>query len=366
MNKDRLYATILLSVAIIGIILSFFSLGKYQPNSNNSNEGNSVVKSLSSTGDKILSLELSGVIMDGQIQSILGGETSQSVKVRDQLLKAAKDNSIKGVLIRVNSPGGAVGISQEIYQAARKVREKKPVITSMGDVAASGGYYVASASDLIFANSGTLTGSIGVISHFTNFEGIMGKVGVKDMTIKSGRYKDIGSSSRAMTGEEQEILQALVDDTYEQFIKDVYEGRRTKDGSYGDFRKKLTRDDIKYLAEGMIYTGKQAKEVGLVDRLGTYNDALDELQRMVKKRSKGKIKQNLSVIESIGVSKSLKDIFGLSSTAETGISVESLMQLLLSNIKGGNLSLPQSKMDNKSMNFAPPVMLIAPEFMNSY
>ncbi|MDX1919469.1 MAG: ATP-dependent Clp protease proteolytic subunit, partial [Candidatus Caenarcaniphilales bacterium] len=130
MNKDRLYATILLSVAIVGIILSFFSIGKNKSDSS-SGAGGAMVKSLSTTGDKILSLELSGVLMDGQMQSILGEETSQSIKVRDQLVKAEKDNTIKGVIIRINSPGGAVGISQEIYEAVKKVREKKPVVASM-------------------------------------------------------------------------------------------------------------------------------------------------------------------------------------------------------------------------------------------
>ncbi|MDX1919712.1 MAG: signal peptide peptidase SppA, partial [Candidatus Caenarcaniphilales bacterium] len=242
---------------------------------------------------------------------------------------------------------------------------------SMGDVAASGGYYVASATDIIFANSGTLTGSIGVISHFSNFEGLMGKVGVKDMTIKSGRYKDIGSSSRTMTPEEQEILQALVDDTYDQFIKDVYEGRRTKDATYGEFRKSLTRDDIRELAEGMIYTGKQAKEVGLVDRIGSYYDALEELQRMVKKRSKGKIKQNLPVSESVG-SKSLKDIIGFSTSngaanfSVANFSVESIAKLIFTSIKGEDHPLLQSKTNIKTYNFMPPIMLLAPEFMNSF
>jgi protease IV len=340
--KDKVLAVLLLLLSICGIILSFLPSNL----KNKSDDGG--IKSFTVSGDKILSLQLNGVLMDGGTQSFIGTDLSESVKVRDQLIKAAKDKSVKGVLIRINSPGGAVGISQEIYQAVKKVRAKKPVITSMGDVAASGGYYIAAGSDFIYANPGTLTGSIGVISHFTNLEGIYGKVGVKDMTIKAGKYKDIGSGTRAMTEEEKAILQNLVNDTYDQFINDVYEGRRSNSSQYGEARKNLTREYVQQVAQGMIYTGRQAKQIGLVDQLGNYNDALEELQKIVKKKSKGKIRDDLTVVESLG-NGSIKELIGLSS---------GLVKLKAGSSIFGPL---QDTLIGHSKN---PVMLLAPEFVS--
>ncbi|MDJ0626507.1 MAG: signal peptide peptidase SppA [Candidatus Caenarcaniphilales bacterium] len=361
MSKDRLFSFLLLSLGLLGIILSFFS--SKEKETSPKDISSSIFSTLPSSKDKILSLELTGVMMDGRLNSFLGESASDSVKVRDQLIKASKDKSVKGVLIRINSPGGAVGISQEIYQAAKKVRAKKPIVASMGDVAASGGYYVASMSDLIYANPGTLTGSIGVISHFMNLEGLYGKIGLKDMTVKSGRYKDIGSSTRPMSEEEREILQDLVDDTYEQFVGDVYEGRRTNSNKYGDFRKNLTKDDIRYVAEGMIYTGNQAKQVGLVDELGNYYDALDQLQRMVKKRSKGKVKEDLPVVESIGLPKSFREIIGLSTDLNGG-GFSDLGTLLFQQLFNKSQPTLSSSINKANLSLKPPIMLIAPEFVS--
>lgn len=356
MSKDKLLAFVLISLSLIGIVLSFIP-SENTKSSKSGGELSSVVKGLPG-GDKILTLTLEGVMMDGNMQSLLGGESSGAVKVRDQLLKAAKDKSVKGVLLRINSPGGSVGISQEIYEAVKKVRLKKPIIASMGDVAASGGYYVASACDYIISNPGTLTGSIGVISHFTNLEGLYGKFGVKDMTVKAGKYKDIGSSTRGMTDEEHEILQELVNDTYDQFINDVYEGRRTNDASkYGQLRKNLTRDEIRELAQGMIYTGRQAKEVGLVDKLGNYSDSLEELQKLVKKKSNGKIKEDLLVVDSLSGTSSLRELIGISSLLNDG----RLKSLLL----GQPNTVSESIGKQLPLKMTSPVMLLAPEFVSA-
>ncbi|HEY9885862.1 MAG TPA: signal peptide peptidase SppA, partial [Vampirovibrionales bacterium] len=319
-----------------------------------------IVSSLQDS-NKILSLELSGVISDGKMNSLLGSNNSNAVFVRDQLIKAIDEDSVKGVLVRINSPGGAVGISYEIYEAVKKVREKKPIIASMGDVAASGGYYVASACEWIYANPGSITGSIGVISHFYNLKGLYDKLGVKDMTIKAGRYKDIGSSGRNMTEEERQIMQSLLDDTYERFVKDVYEGRRAKTDKYGEFRKNLTKDDIRYSAEGLIYTGAQAKAEGLVDELGTYHEALDQLQKAIKKRSKGKIKKDLKVVESLGSkSLSLGDIIKLQSSEGGLLTFLFGKQLQSQEI---NTSANQQSF-NYGLNTMPPVMMLAPEFVS--
>ncbi|MFN5540232.1 MAG: signal peptide peptidase SppA [Candidatus Melainabacteria bacterium] len=353
MTQDRVLAFLVLLLGFTGIVLNFIPTGKSKDNS--SSDSSSISKSLSLNGDKILVLHLSGVMMDGESESFLGPQESNAVKVRDQLLKAAKDDSVKGVLIRINSPGGAVGISQEIYKAIRKVRTIKPVVASMGDVAASGGYYAASACDLIFANPGTLTGSIGVISHFMNIEGLYGKVGLRDMTIKAGKYKDIGNSARQMTEEEKEILQELVDNTYNQFVNDVYEGRRSNKSIYGQLRKDLTRDDIREVAQGMIYSGQQAQaqEIGLVDQLGGYSEALEQTQRLVKKNSQGKIKKDLQTVDSLGSGKGFKELFDMSSRmAFTQNNIESLMKTQTNPL---NSSIFKMKY---------PIMLLAPEFID--
>ena len=180
----------------------------------------------------------------------------------DELKDYVKDPSIKAIVLRIDSPGGAVAPSQEIYEEVRKAVIKKKVIVSMGSVAASGGYYVAAPATKIIANPGTLTGSIGVIMEIPNFEGLMNKLGVKTEVVKSGRYKDIASVFRGIKKEDREILQAVLDNVHEQFITAVVEGR------------KMLRDDVKKIADGRIFTGEQALKAGLIDELGNLEDAI--------------------------------------------------------------------------------------------
>ena len=179
-----------------------------------------------------------------------------------QIDKWAESGSIKAIVLHVNSGGGGVAISQEIYDAILRAREEKPVVTSMASVAASGGYYIACASDRIVANPGTLTGSIGVIFQYHTFEELMGKIGVETETIKSGDLKDVGSYSHDMTEKEELMLRSVVMDTYEQFVEVVAEGRGKE------------VEEIYPLADGSIYTGLQAVNLGLVDTLGGLNEAL--------------------------------------------------------------------------------------------
>ena len=221
--------------------------------------------------DRISIIKLEGIISDSQGASFFRDVTSSNY-VLESIIKATKDQSIKGIVIRVNSPGGTVAASQELYQAVIKARKKKPVVITMGDVAASGGYYIASAGDVIFANPGTLTGSIGVITSYLNFYDLLNKIGIKGITIKSGEYKDIGNPTRPLTVQERKILQTLLDDTYNQFLKDVAKGRN------------LPEEKIALLAKGLIYTGAQAKKVGLVDYLGDYYKAIKHAQKLAKKR----------------------------------------------------------------------------------
>ncbi len=202
-----------------------------------------------SIGEKVAVIRVEGAILDSRY-------------VIKELKKYSRDSSVKAVVIRVDSPGGGVAASQEIFDEIIKIKEKKKVVVSMGSVAASGGYYISSPADSIVANAGTLTGSIGVIMELPNFEGLMEKIGVKSQIIKSGKHKDITSAFRSMTGEEKQILQALLDDVHDQFIQAVAESRDM------DYK------EIKKLADGRIFTGRKAKELGLVDELGNLEYAI--------------------------------------------------------------------------------------------
>ncbi|AKU91038.1 signal peptide peptidase SppA [Vulgatibacter incomptus] len=174
-----------------------------------------------------------------------------------------EEDRIKAVVVRVNSPGGAVGPSQEIHAEIRRLAEEKPVVVSMGDVAASGGYYLAVAADKIVANPGTLTGSIGVITQFPNVTAIAEKIGFQMNTVKSGAAKDIGNPFRPFTEADRKVFEGLVDDVYRQFVGAVVEGR------------KLPEEQVKAIADGRVLTGEQALQAGLIDQLGNFNDAVD-------------------------------------------------------------------------------------------
>lgn len=184
------------------------------------------------------------------------GPIEDSKKAVEQLEAFGRRDDIRAVVVRVDSPGGAVGPSQEIYAAIERLSESKKVVASMGSTAASGGYYIAAAADQIYANPGTLTGSIGVIFQFANLEGVMNWAGIQMNTITAGGSKDIGSPFREMTQEDRALLETLLLDVHEQFIGDVAKGRG------------LTADEVRPYADGRIFTGRQAQEFKLVDALG--------------------------------------------------------------------------------------------------
>lgn len=187
----------------------------------------------------------------------LEGVLLSSEHIVEELNDYADDSSIKAIVIRVDSPGGGVVPSQEIYNAVKHARQEgKKVVVSMGSVAASGGYYVAAAADLIVANPGTMTGSIGVKMEFANIEKLLEKIGVKGMVVKSGEYKDVGSPFREMTDKERLLLQGVIDDVQTQFVMAVVEGR------------KLPEADVRAIADGRIFTGQQALALKLVDQMG--------------------------------------------------------------------------------------------------
>src|SRR5918992_2005488 len=191
------------------------------------------------------------------------GAINDSRDVLTELRRFRDAPWIKAIVLRIDSPGGAVAPTQEIFDELQKVRSKKPLIASMGGMATSGGYYIASACEKIVANPGTLTGSIGVIMQLNNVEELMKKVGVKGYNIKSGANKDIGSPFQPLSPEGREILQSLVDSVHSQFVSAVAKARGMKEAQ------------VRKVADGRVYSGAQAKEVGLVDQFGTLEDAID-------------------------------------------------------------------------------------------
>jgi protease-4 len=193
---------------------------------------------------------------------------ASSARIAAQLQQAAERGDIRAVLVRIDSPGGSAAASQEIHDEIQRVRSKgKPVYVSMGDVAASGGYYVACAAERIYANPGTITGSIGVISATLDLSKLLGKIGVGPEVVKTGEFKDMGSGLRPMTDRERQLTKQLLDSIYGQFVTAVAEGRH------------LTKERVRALADGRVYTGEQAVKIKLVDELGGMRPALRAVAR---------------------------------------------------------------------------------------
>jgi len=201
------------------------------------------------TGAHVGVIEVSGLIADAK-------------PIVDKLVEFRKDSDVKAVVVRIDSPGGEVGPSQEIYEEVLKTAKVKKVVASLGGVAASGGYYIAVACSKIVSNPGTITGSIGVLVEFANVEGLLKKVGVEGDIVKAGAFKDMGSPLRRMTVQERAIVQGVLDSVHMQFIKAVAEGRR------------LPVERVRAIADGRIMSGEQAKAAGLVDNLGNLQDAI--------------------------------------------------------------------------------------------
>jgi protease-4 len=240
-------------------------------------------------GSKVALITVDGVILD-------------SKEVIEQLEKYRTNPSVKAIVLRINSPGGGVAPSQEIHEEVLKTRQadKKPIVASMGSVAASGGYYIASATDLIVANPGTITGSIGVILQVPNISGLMQKIGVKSVVVKSGLHKDLASPTREMTDAERQILQGMLDDVHGQFIDAVATGRR------------IDRKKVEIMADGRIFSGREAQSLGLVDQLGNLQDAIERAGAMAGIRGKPTViqerKRGFSLVELLRGSLSLLNI----------------------------------------------------------
>ena len=221
------------------------------------------VSSCTTGQGKVALIRLSGVIADsGQQGLLVSGGISPSL-VREYLIMAERDSGVKAVVLRIDSPGGSAAASQEIASSIRNFKENtgKPVVISMGDIAASGGYYISAYADRIVANPSSLTGSIGVISQFIYIEGLLEKLGLELEVVKTGKHKDMGVWP--LTDEQRQIMQDITDDLYVQFVAAVADGRG------------LTVDSVTEMATGQLYTGTQALELGLVDELGGLDTAID-------------------------------------------------------------------------------------------
>jgi len=244
------------------------------------------------SGNKIGLVELRGVIYD-----------SRSMVRKMERMR--ESDAIRAVVLRIDSPGGGVAASQEIYEAVKSFRESgKPIVVSMGSVAASGGYYVACGADSILANPGTTTGSIGVILEVPNFKGLLDKIGVKFEVVKSGTFKDTGSPYRDMTSRERKYLQSYINDAFGQFVSVVAENRRLK------------KEEVLSFADGRIFTGQQAIELGLVDRLGDYDAAIRLAAEMAGLKGKPKTyrfpKKKLTIFDIL-----LGDLSGIKNKIES-------------------------------------------------
>lgn len=270
-DRQKMLAWALLFLCFISIPVAIFSRGKVTSDADTP----SSKSRLSMLGqDHLMVLRMDGMIYNDEASSSFLDRNSPTY-IRKKFREAAEDTHIKGILLRVNSPGGTVAMSQEILAAVQTAQKKNiPVVVSMGDVAASGGYYISCSADKIFAEPGTLTGSIGVIMHLMDLSEIEKKVGIQPLVIKSGQFKDIGTMDRPPTAEERALLQSIIMDSYDMFVTAISEGR------------KMPKDAVKKLADGRIYSGRQALAVKLVDELGGYEDAVASLQKVARQRFK--------------------------------------------------------------------------------
>jgi protease-4 len=211
------------------------------------------------------------------VEGVIGDEMAK--KVNRHLKQYGADARVKAIILRVDSPGGGVSASQEIYREVKRVKEEKQkkVVVSMGSVAASGGYYIACPADKIFANPGTVTGSIGVIAEWINFKDLAEWAKVKPVVFKSGEFKDTGSPTRDLTEREKQYFQGMINELYAQFVGAVADGRKGR----GVEGAEITDDRVRGLADGRVYTGESALKYGLIDAIGNYEDAVKETAKMV-------------------------------------------------------------------------------------
>lgn len=316
-RKSRLWIIPVVVGGLVFLVLLMIGLGMVL-------QGMPGFGEFSGYGRHIALIRVDGVITAGRSESgLFSGTYCGSEDIIEQLERARKNDDVGAIVLRINSPGGSPAGSEEVYKEIMRIRKDKVVYSSMADVAASGAYYIASASDRIYADSSTLTGSIGVIWDITDMSGLYKKIGFNPQVIKSGKFKDIGSSNRPLTPDERALLQGIVMETYGQFVNAVAEGRH------------LPVADVKKIADGRVLTGTQAMKVKLVDRIGGMRDTVKAAARA------GGIKGEPKVVE-YKRRRSIYDIFGTesdqaASEAQRAVGKQ-LIDRLLDN-KGGSPGL---------------------------
>jgi protease IV len=266
MRLDRLLASLLIVICLVAAVGNWLLGASFQG-------------SETKTADIAL-IEVYGSINDTASAGPFGaGGGASAITLLDSIQKARKDK-VKAILLRINSPGGTAAAAQSVYHELMRVRKETniKVVASLGDVAASGGYYIASAANHIVANPSTLTGSIGVVIRTQNVSGLLEKFGVETGTVQSGQFKDILSPFRATTADERQIIQGIVSDSYEQFLASIVESRS------------ISLAELRKLADGRIFTGSQAKTAKLVDSLGNYQDAVLYIAKLISLKKEPNIK----------------------------------------------------------------------------
>lgn len=287
--KASITAKIILIMCIFSLVIGIFSIDKDNPYQ----AENKSSKKIISNANRIAVIELDGAIASTSDSNFFAKEANATNMLKS--LKSAKDDSeVQGVILKINSPGGTVAMSQNIYNQIMSIKKNKPVIAVLDDVAASGGYYIASAADRIIAQEGTLTGSIGVIFSFMDYHNLLtNKLNINPVVIKSGKFKDIGSGSRAMLPEEKALMQDIVDDSYQQFLKAIKKGRIERNSEYTVIKRDLTEETLKKYADGRVFTGLQAKKLGFVDETGDMDTAKLMIEKMAQEKYKNYLQAKL-------------------------------------------------------------------------
>lgn len=285
MDKKHISITLIIlcfTCLLIGIFNSSRTI--YKTESYTSNTQGNVNKLMLSPTSKVALITIDGIIDSTNKSNAFSNEFNAQSALKS-IKQAKEDENIKGVVIKINSPGGTVAMSQSIYNEIMRLRKTKPVVVSMEDVAASGGYYIAAAADRIVALDGTLTGSIGVIFSTLDMHQLLSeKLLVSPNVIKSGKYKDIGSAYRQMTTEDKTIIKGIVDDSYGQFLNSIKKGRINRTDKYTTPKRELKYDILKKYADGRVFTGEQAYKLGFVDKIGDLTDAQDCIKSMINEK----------------------------------------------------------------------------------
>jgi protease IV len=330
MQLNRIIALVLVAVCFVAAIFGI---------QRQSEEAFNLRQTLDRTSDRLELVSLEGAITGGRSTS------TGAMAVRNRLLELRKVDSVKGVLLSINSPGGTVGASKEVYDAVMQLQKIKPVVVSMLDQGTSGGYYIASAATKIYANAGTLTGSIGVILNGLNVRELLNRVGIEPQTIKTGPYKDIFSSTRQLGDPERQLLQDLLQSTYLEFITDVSKGRN------------MDLEVVRKLADGRIYTGRQAKENKLIDEIGTLEDAGTDLRKLAR------AKFNLAATKELPINRSPSSverlIDQLFNQSEVSFNLSSPLSTNL-----GDLAQKILKPNTSGLSSNDPPILLMPSWFN--